>query len=184
MRKILLTSAGFENKNIERLFFGLLEKQPSCIKVLFVPTAAIDADAIAVLPKCMNDLLNAGIPANSITVYDLHEKMDFVSLQEYDVIYFCGGNTKHLLSRINENGFNKVLEQFVNQAGIYVGVSAGSVIATKSIPENLGYINCTINVHQSIGSMSGIIDTTECPHIDLTNNQAILITDTECRIIE
>ncbi len=37
--------------------------------------AAINADAIAVLPKCMNDLLKCGIPDENITVYDMHEGM-------------------------------------------------------------------------------------------------------------
>ncbi len=31
------------------------------VKALFIPTAAIDAGAIEVLPKCMIDLLKCGI---------------------------------------------------------------------------------------------------------------------------
>jgi peptidase E len=67
MRKILLTSSGFENQRIMALFRGLLDREPGETKALFIPTAAIDAGAIAVLPKCMNDLLNAGIPPENIT---------------------------------------------------------------------------------------------------------------------
>ena len=184
MRKILLTSAGFENRNIEKIFLELVDKEPQDIRALFVPTAANNIGAIAVLPKCINDLLGAGIPEDNLAVYDLHEKMDIATLSAYDVIYFSGGVTKHLLSRINENGFNKVLERFLDQGGVYVGVSAGSIVAAENFADNLGYINCTIGVHKENGSPVGKIDTANCLHIDLTDSQAILIFGDECSVID
>ena len=77
MRKILLTSAGFETKNIMEVFHSLFDKESTNLKALFIPTAANDADAIAVLPKCMNDLLNAGILEDNIAVFDLHRNMPY-----------------------------------------------------------------------------------------------------------
>ena len=61
MKKVILTSAGFENRIIEDKFINLINKPRNEIMVLFIPTAAINADAIAVLPECMNDLLAAEI---------------------------------------------------------------------------------------------------------------------------
>lgn len=51
-----MTSAGFENKAIENIYLELIGKKPEEIKALFIPTAAVYPDAIAMLPKCMDDL--------------------------------------------------------------------------------------------------------------------------------
>jgi len=42
VKKILLTSTGFENKNIENKFIELLDKSVEKAKVLFAITATID----------------------------------------------------------------------------------------------------------------------------------------------
>lgn len=173
---ILLTSAGFENGNIKEKFLNCADKEPGLIKALFIPTAAIDADAIAVLPKCMNDLLSCGIPKGNITVYDLHKEMALGELKRFDAVYICGGNSQHLLGRINELKFNIVLTEFVRQGGVMVGVSAGSIIAARNLPGNLGYMNCRLSVHCASGDTSGKIDFTACPEIRLTNDQAIFLT--------
>ncbi|MCL2883898.1 MAG: hypothetical protein FWF49_00240, partial [Oscillospiraceae bacterium] len=80
MRKILLTSSGFETERIREVFRGLFEKPPAQLKALFIPTAANDPDAIGVLPKCMNDLLKAGTSKENIAVFDLHDNMNFNDL--------------------------------------------------------------------------------------------------------
>ena len=109
MRKILLTSSGFETERIMALFLGLFEKKPKKLKALFIPTAAIDAGAIEVLPKCMHDLLRAGIPQENVTVFDLHRDMPYDELRQYDLAYFTGGSPQYLLERINATGFNAPL---------------------------------------------------------------------------
>ena len=87
--RVLLTSAGLETEEIKECFVDMAGKDMSLVKALFIPTAAIDADAIEVLPKCMNDLLKCGILNENIRVYDLHAGMEFEQLQEYDVLYLC-----------------------------------------------------------------------------------------------
>ncbi len=151
---------------------------------LFIPTAANNADAIAMLPKCMSDLLNSKIPKENVHVYDLHKEMSLEELVKYDVIYFCGGSTSYLLDRINEIKFNILLKEYVQRGGVFVGVSAGSMIAAQNLPNNLGFINCLLSVHCEEGSKIGEIDTSNCPKIKLTNNQAILLTDDGAEIIE
>lgn len=106
--RVLLTSAGLETEEIKKIFLGMVDKDMALVKALFIPTAAINADAIGVLPKCMNDLLKCGILDKNIDVYDMHEKMEFEKLQQYDVVYLCGGNTNYLLERINATKFNQL----------------------------------------------------------------------------
>ena len=186
MRKILLTSSGFETESIVKIFQGLFEKDPVNIKALFIPTAANNpkGDGIEVLPKCMDDLLKAGILKENICVFDLHRNMKINELSQYDVIYFTGGSSQYLLERINSTGFNKTLDEYIINGGVYVGVSAGSIVATKNLPNSLNLINCTLGVHKVTGTKNGVFDTSNNPHIDLTGENVILIIDNKCEVLE
>ena len=177
MRKILLTSSGFETERILEIFRGLFTKEPCEIKALFIPTAANNPNGVGieVLPKCMNDLLKSGILSEHIRVFDLHRNMDIDELRQYDIVYFTGGSPQYLLERINNTGFNKSLEKYIDNGGVYVGVSAGSIIATTGMPDSLKLINCTLSVHTLSGTKNGLINTAENPHIDLTGENVILI---------
>ena len=131
--RVLLTSAGFETEELKEYFVNLAGRDLSLVKALFIPTAAIDADAIEVLPKCMNDLLKCGISNENIDVYDLHAGMEFEKLKQYDVVYLCGGNTRYLLERINYTGFHQSLKEYIDDNGLVVGVSAGSIIFANNL---------------------------------------------------
>ena len=126
--RVLLTSAGLETEEIKDFFVKLTDKDMSLVRALFIPVAAIDEDAVAVLPKCMNDLLKCGILNENITVYDLHRGMESGELMGYDVVYLCGGQTRYLLQRINETGFDHSLKEYIRRDGVVLGVSAGSII--------------------------------------------------------
>jgi dipeptidase E len=49
-----------------------------------------------------------------------------------DVLLISGGNTFYLLDQFRKTGFDKYLSQFVKEK-VYVGVSAGTIIATPTI---------------------------------------------------
>ena len=46
--RVLLTSAGLETEEIKDFFVKLTDKDMSLVRALFIPVAAIDADAVAV----------------------------------------------------------------------------------------------------------------------------------------
>ncbi len=184
MRKIILTSAGFENKLIEQKFLTMSNKQPEEIKALWIPTAAIDEAAKAVLPKCRNDLLHAGILPENITTYDLDYKMKYDEITNYDTVYVCGGNSRYLLDKMIEANFVDLLKRYIEQGGIYIGVSAGSCICVNGFEDSLGFLSCTLSVHCAEGNKPGAIDIKHCSHIDLTNHQAIILEEQECYILE
>jgi len=182
MKKIILTSAGFENNKIANQFIEFVGKEPEKIKALFITTAAIEPDAIMVLPKCLDDLLNCGILKENITIYDMHKKMETNELQKYDAIYVCGGKTSYLVERMNEIDFKQTLEEYLESGGIYIGVSAGSVAASGTYPDGLNFVSNKLEVHCEKGSSIGKITNNET--IYLTNNQAIVIINEEKNIIE
>lgn len=175
--RVLLTSAGLETDEIKEYFMDMLGKDMSLVKALFIPTAAIDADAIEVLPKCMNDLLKCGILGKNIDVFDLHCEMVFEKLQQYDVVYLCGGNTRYLLERINATKFNKSLTEYINDNGIVIGVSAGSLIFSNNLEYNLGLIDTKLDVHCAAGERRGKLSYPFKDNIKLTNTCALVIRD-------
>ena len=184
MKKIILTSAGFENKLIEQKFLGMLNKPSNEIRALWIPTAAIDDDAKAVLPKCMNDLLNAGILIENIKVYNLDYIMQYEEMASFEAVYVCGGNSRYLLDKMYEASFVTLLKKYINHGGIYIGVSAGSCICVNGYEDNLGFLPCTISVHCREGNIAGALDLNHCSHINLADNQAIIIENENSYILE
>jgi peptidase E len=182
-RKILLTSTGFETETIRSAFFQMVGKPPSEIKALFIPTAAIFPDAVEMVWPCMMDLLTSNIKKEHITIFDLHRNMPFDELNIFDAIYFTGGSPQYLLQRINETGFHESLQQFVDNGGVYIGVSAGAIVGSGNLPDNLGYLNATLNVHCAEGIGDGVFDNTLVRHIDLKNDKAIRIIGNEYYVI-
>lgn len=184
--KVMLTSCGLETERIQAEFLKLLDRDPISVKALFIPTAAIDADAIAVLPKCMNDLLKCGIPKDNIDVYDLHKPMSSCELTCYDVVYLCGGNTRYLLERINEQGFHEALLQFIEADGCVLGVSAGSIIFAANWEGNLGLLKQRLDVHcdEQNCEQPGELDLSRKESIMLGNLQAIVLNGGKAYIFE
>lgn len=139
MKKILLTSTGFDNKNIMNKFKSLLNVDVKIAKVLFIITAANDPDSIRILSGCLDDLTKCGITDNNITVYDMHKLISQEEINKYDAIYVCGGSTEYLVERIKELNIKTVIDNYLDNGGIYIGVSAGSVCASGSY-NGLGFI--------------------------------------------
>jgi peptidase E len=173
--RVLLTSAGLETEEIKEYFVEMLGKDVAEVKALFIPTAAIDAGAIEVLPKCMNDLLKCGIQNKNIRVFDLHIGMEIAELQKYDVVYLCGGDTTYLLERVNATGFNETLINYINDNGMVIGVSAGSLLFSNNLVGNLGLINTRLDVHCPNGEVRGKVEYPLKDNVRLTNTCALVI---------
>ena len=182
MKKILLTSTGFENDNIKNKFLELLNCDVTKAKVLFIITAANNPDAVRILSKCLDDLTNCDIPDENITIYDMHRLLTQDEINRYDAIYVCGGSTKYLVDRISELNFKSVVDKYVENGGIYIGVSAGSVAASGNYQNGLCLIKNNLDVHCENGTENGIITTDN--DILLTDNQAIFIDGNENIIFE
>ena len=172
---LLLTSCGLETNVIQQAFVEMINKPMSQVRALFIPTAANSPDAIEVLPKCLEDLLRCGVLRENICVYDLHDKLSSDQINEMDVIYLCGGSPAYLLRRINESGFCTQLLQYINQNGVVLGVSAGSMVFASQLENNLGILSCPLHVHcpDALRVQPGRYPLTRKDAIMLGNRQAI-----------
>lgn len=182
MKKILLTSTGFENVNIKNKFLELLNCDVTKAKVLFIITAANNPDAVRILSKCLDDLTNCNILDENISIYDMHKLLTQDEINKYDAIYVCGGNTSYLVDRISELNFKSIIDRYIENGGIYIGVSAGSIVACGNYQNGLCLIENKLNVHYDNGSENGII--TNNNDIYLTDNQAIFNDGNESIIFE
>ena len=175
---VLLTSCGLETPAIADAFLRMLPVAPTEARILFVPTAAVNPDAIEVLPKCLADMLKIGVPQGNITVYDLHDPIEGPLAERWHAVYLCGGETRYLLRRINEGGFREQLLDFIRDNGVVLGVSAGSIIFASTLPENLGLLSCPLDVHCHDDACDRPGPVAEaCERVRLGNRQALLWRD-------
>lgn len=182
MKKILLTSTGFDNENIMNKFIELLNVDVKDAKILFIITAANDPDAVRILSGCLDDLTKCGILDNNITVYDMHKLISQEEINKYDAIYVCGGSTKYLVDRIKELNIKPVIDKYIENGGIYIGVSAGSVCASCKYKDGFGFIENKLDVHCDKGTTNGVINFND--DIYLTDNQALFIDEIDKIIFE
>lgn len=93
---------------------------------------------------------------------------------EFDIIHFCGGHTRYLLSQLHKLGhFDSIKQAVLNHNVIYTGTSAGSMIAAPSLDNIDGlddeildeYVhNNTIISSEKVGL--GLVDFLMLPHFD------------------
>lgn len=131
-RTLFLSSAGLP-KELQDSFMKLLPKKPKDIIVAFIPTAADPYKDKWFVDKVKDELLKMGVKIEDVDLKTCHLKELFGKLSFCDVIYVNGGNTFYLLDWVRKSGFDRFIEELLDTGKIYVGVSAGSIIATPSI---------------------------------------------------
>lgn len=139
--KLLLTSSGLVTPALVDCFASLTGRPLGSVKSLFVPTAGdleVDRGFVADARRELRAL--------SAEVADLDFKVsspEFVSkaLETHDVLYVNGGNTFYLLYWALQARLFEALRGFFLRGGVYVGVSAGSILAGPTI-ETAGWKGC------------------------------------------
>jgi len=126
---VILTSS-FDSVARELREKSLLPKTAS---VAFIPTAGdpyperpwVDADrkALVGLGYTVTD-----IDLKSVTADSLEKE-----LSGYDVIFVVGGNTTYLAEQVRLSGFSSMVRKFLGKGKVYVGSSAGSILAGPTV---------------------------------------------------
>ena len=102
-------------------------------------------------------------------------------LKTFDALIFCGGDAGMLMREVNRTGFHEVLDRAVESGLLYVGISAGSMIAAGNFEDGLKYIDNHIIVHCREGSACGKIQ--DSRDIFLTDEQAVRIRGDQAEIL-
>ena len=196
----LLTSAGFFNSRVAEKLMELVGS-PATKKVAIVTTAAEGKETNIYSKLAKEQLERMGF--NAIDFIDL-EIQGADLLIDYGVIYVCGGNTFKLLKFARETNFETTILKVLDNGGLYIGVSAGSLLVGPSvqIANEIEADKNDVGITNFTGL--GIVPMVVFPHYDpkyeteikgfelrnnvtvtrLTNNQAMLIQSQETSIIE
>lgn len=195
--KLLLTSNGFSNKSITKTFINLFDKPAEKIHLIFIPTASRSDEEMTYVEESRQELIALGI--NQISTLNLDHEIKKEEIENSDVIYVCGGNTFYLLQKIQESGFGKLLRGY---EGIYVGVSAGSIVVGPNIEVSAPWDENDVNLLDTTGL--DIVNFAVVPHyqrkdcsivenlkkqakykiVTLTDKQAMLVVNNERKIVE
>jgi len=170
--KLFLTSAGLPPETIGD-FLRLLDKKPTKTKVCFITTASNSEEDKWYVEKDRERLQELGFRVTELDIKGENEQSLGDKLENSDVIFVEGGNTFYLLKYVMESGFDKALKSFLDRGGIYLGVSAGSMIAGPNI-ESAGWKHADRNI-VNLKDLTGLklVPFVISPHTDETNIDAI-----------
>lgn len=179
MQSFLLTSSGFDNRNISLKLRELIGKSFEYSKVLFIPTASMKSQNYEYINLCRQELIDIGVLDSSIFSYNLDYTLSRDIIREFDFIYVCGGNTQDLFEAMENINFKAFLTEFFTSDRVYVGVSAGSIVLNY-----LGYFTSRLEVHCVEGSSTGLVEDHPTNCINLTDSQAIFLNDEIMELFE
>lgn len=161
MKKMFLSSS-FEDV-IEK-FINFINEDFKGKTVTFIPTASVVEEVDFYVESAKNKLIDLGM---NVDVLDI-SKSDIVEIEKKlrnnDYIYVSGGNTFFLLQEMKNSGAAHIIIDEVNKGKVYIGESAGSVVASP----NIEYINAMDSVDEAKALESyvglNLIDFYPLPH--------------------
>ena len=160
MKKLFLTSYfAF----VSKLLLPLLPKQPNQLKLAFIPTAA---DPYKIKPWFYGDKIKLKLMGFQIINVDIKNKTKeqlFKQMKDIDVIFVSGGNTYYLLEHVQKSGFDEIVKELTAKGQIYVGSSAGSVLAGSTI-EHIEDLDDKTKASLTSFKGIGLIDFLILPH--------------------
>lgn len=102
-------------------------------KAIFIPTAGdpyenkdfVEADKIA--------LKKNGVNVTEVDIKNKSEEEIRRIVSTADIVLTAGGDTFYLMEKFKESGADRVIKDFIEKGGIYIGSSAGSIICCPTI---------------------------------------------------
>lgn len=131
--RLLLTSGGITNDELAGELERLAGKRFGDLKIAFVPTAAFsDAGDKDWLINDLNRLHTRGAEVDIIDITQLPFDEMHTRLEWSDVIFIGGGNTFYLSYWMQKAKLFELLPELL-ETRTYAGISAGSMVASKTI---------------------------------------------------
>ena len=127
---MILTSSLYESIELVKKF---LDKNTESKKILFIPTATnVDEykKYIHLTQKAFEDF---GYEVENFDVSIFSEEIAKEKLSEAKTVFISGGNTFYLLQELKRKNLTSYLKERIENGLLYIGESAGSVIAAPDI---------------------------------------------------
>ena len=129
MKKLILVSMLCQVTDLVR------EAEPELAgkTVTYIPTAGIVEEIDGMIENETNTLQSLGLKVDVLDVSSASYESIVSALTKNDIIFVGGGNTFYLLQELRRSGADKIVAQEVNKGKLYIGESAGAVIACPDI---------------------------------------------------
>lgn len=127
---IFLTS---QASNVLGKISSLLPKKPEQYRAVFIPTGARPYKDAPWMDKDRNELVRLGFHVENLELSEVTGEEMKVALEAADIIFVAGGNTFYLLEHAKRTGFDVAVKEALSEGKIYIGSSAGSVLAAPDI---------------------------------------------------
>lgn len=134
-------------------------------KAVFIPTASIHEKVSFFVEADLKSLAKLGLVVEQLEVSTASHEEIVRKLSEADYIFVEGGNTFFLLQELRRTGADAMIIDHVHNGKLYIGASAGSVIASGNI-EYLQYMDDAAAAPGLNGDFSslGLVDFSVVPH--------------------
>ncbi|BBM53176.1 peptidase S51 dipeptidase E [Leptotrichia trevisanii] len=130
MKNMILTSSLYESIELVKKF---LDKNTESKKILFIPTATnVDEykKYIHLTQKAFEDF---GYEVENFDISIFSEEIAKEKLSQAKIVFISGGNTFYLLQELKRKNLTSYLKERIENGLLYIGESAGSVIAAPDI---------------------------------------------------
>ena len=168
--KIMLIGGRSQNPSnyiIEECMLGLVNNP----RVLLFPTATRDSLKSIENLKQLFDKLNCTYDFALLFSEDRDKIIN--KIKEYNILYFAGGNTDVLVSRINELN---LLDIISTDDKVLVGISAGMIMMSLfGMGDSYSYQDNNHTYNFKMVKGLGLLNITTCPHYD--NDDLVIFND-------
>ena len=127
-KRLLLTSTGLANSIIRDFFISQIDALPG--KMVGLVSACRTYEESLYVKESIAELKRMGVSVEELNIV---ARKSFSEILEFDIYYVCGGNTFFILDQMRRSGMDKILSEAIDMGKLYIGVSAGSIIASKDI---------------------------------------------------
>jgi len=207
MKRIFLASSiDLTGKHIAQQITKITGKNPESFKIAFITTASEpekikNPDDMEWLVKDRKGLTDAGFNLFDYTITGKTSEQIESDLGDCDIIHVNGGNSYYLLLQSKRSGFDKFIKNYVDSGKIYIGSSAGSIIAAPDIKiaqkekskdfvkelentKSFNLVNFIIFPHWASEDFEEDFFNQRLPTSYVTGNKIILLTDTQYVLIQ
>ena len=158
--KLFLTSYLAGTKELVQNFLTQNDIQ----EILFIPTAANVEEYRGYVDEAIAALKENGYNVTILDVATTPHNKSVQTIKNSGCLCISGGNTFYLLQELKRNGLLDLIKQKVQDGTLYIGESAGAIIACPDISYNQIMDNKTVATELTNYSGMGLVDYYVLPH--------------------
>ena len=133
-------------------------------EILFIPTAANVEEYRGYVDEGIAALKENGYDVTILDVATAPHNKNIQAIKNCTCLCISGGNTFYLLQELKRNGLLDLIKQKVQDGTLYIGESAGAIIACPDISYNQIMDDKTIATELTNYSGMGLVDYYVLPH--------------------